>query len=73
MILDKLALLLVIIGALNWGGIGLFGFDTVAFFCGGQMAILSRIIYTLVGLAGLWCMTLLFRTDETSTHTTHTA
>ena len=64
MFIDKLAMILVIIGALNWGGIGLFGFDTVAFLCGGQMAILSRIIYTLVGLAGLWCITLLFREDD---------
>ena len=55
MVIDKIALALAIIGALNWGGIGLFGFDTVAFLCGGQMAILSRIIYALVGLAGLWC------------------
>ena len=61
MIIDKIALLLTIIGALNWGGIGLFGFDTVAFFFGGQMALLSRIIYTLVGLAGLWCISFLFR------------
>ena len=43
--IDKIALTLAIIGALNWGGIGLFGFDTVAFFCGGQLSILSRIIY----------------------------
>ena len=64
MLLDKLALLLVIVGALNWGGIGLFGFDTVACLFGGQMAILSRIVYTLVGLAGLWCVTLLFRDRE---------
>ena len=61
MILDKIALILTIIGALNWGGIGLFGFDTVAFLCGGQTALLSRIIYTLVGLAGLWCVSFLFR------------
>ena len=73
MFIDKLALLLAIIGALNWGGIGLFGFDTVAFLCGGQMAILSRIIYTLVGLAGLWCITLLFRTGEEHGHAPHTA
>lgn len=64
MIIDKIALILAIIGALNWGGIGLFGFDTVAFLCGGQMAILSRIIYGLVGLAGLWCITLLFHGNE---------
>ena len=73
MFLDKLALVLVIIGALNWGGIGLFGFDTVAFLCGGQLALLSRIIYALVGLAGLWWVTLLFRSDEEQGHATHTA
>ena len=70
----KSLLELAIIGALNWGGIGLFGFDTVAFLCGGQMAILSRIIYALVGLAGLWCITLLFRSsDEETGHARHTA
>ena len=61
MVIDKIALVLAIIGALNWGAIGLFGFDVVAFLCGGQMAMVSRIIYTLVGLAGLWCISLLFR------------
>lgn len=73
MFLDKIALILVIIGALNWGGIGLFGFDTVAFLFGGQMALLSRIIFALVGLAGLWCVTLLFRSREETGHTPHTA
>ncbi|BAK99994.1 hypothetical protein OBV_27960 [Oscillibacter valericigenes Sjm18-20] len=69
MVIDKIALVLTIIGALNWGGIGLFGFDTVAFLCGGQMAVLSRIIYALVGLAGLWSITLLFqRGEERSAH-----
>ena len=58
MIVDKIALILVIVGALNWGGVGLFGFDTVAFLFGGQAAVLSRIVYTLVGLAGLWCVTM---------------
>ena len=61
MIVDKIALALTVIGALNWGGIGLFGFDTVAFLFGGQLAMVSRIIYTLVGLAGIWCISLLFR------------
>ena len=56
---------LVIIGALNWGAIGLFGFDLVAFICGGQMAVLSRVIYTVVGIAGLWCVSLLFRESVT--------
>ena len=59
--IDRIALILVIIGALNWGTVGLFGFDMVAFLCGGQMAVLSRIIYSVVGIAGLWCVSLLFR------------
>ncbi|MDE7242668.1 MAG: DUF378 domain-containing protein [Oscillospiraceae bacterium] len=59
--IDKFALLLAIIGALNWGIIGLFGFDVVAFIFGGQMAAFSRIIYAVVGVAGLWCISLLFR------------
>mgnify|MGYP000202908372 FL=1 len=74
MIVDKIALILVIVGALNWGGIGLFGFNTVAFLCGGPLTMLARIIYTVVGLAGLWCVTLLFRNTEDSTgHAPHTA
>lgn len=64
MVIDKIALILAIIGALNWGSIGIFGFDIVAFLCGGQMALLSRIIYTLVGIAGIWCISLLFREHE---------
>lgn len=61
--LDKASLALVIIGALNWGSIGLFKFDIVAWIFGGQAAIASRIIYTLVALAGIWCISLLFRTQ----------
>ena len=64
MVVDKIALTLAIVGALNWGSIGLFGFDLVAFLFGGQMAVLSRVIYTLVGLAGLWCVTILCRATE---------
>ena len=64
MIMDRIALALAIIGGLNWGSIGIFGFDIVAFLFGGQMAVLSRIVYALVGLAGLWCITLLFRGRE---------
>lgn len=59
--LDRLALILVIIGSLNWGSIGIFGFDFVAWIFGGQDAVISRIIFTLVGLAGIWCVSLLFR------------
>ena len=64
-IVDRIALVLVIIGALNWGGVGLISFDCVAFLFGGQTGAVSRIIYTLVGIAGLWCITLLFREDGT--------
>jgi uncharacterized membrane protein YuzA (DUF378 family) len=59
--LDRLSLILVIIGALNWGSIGIFSFDLVAWLFGGQGAAMSRIVYTLVGLAGIWCFSLLFR------------
>ena len=62
--LDRIALLLVIIGAANWGSIGLFQFDIVAWIFGGQDAAISRVIYTLVALAGVWCISLLFRSRE---------
>ena len=62
--LDRISLILVVIGAINWGSIGLFKFDIVAWICGGQGAILSRIIYTVVALAGIWCLSLLFRENE---------
>lgn len=71
--LDKFAMTLAIIGALNWGSIGLFGFDIVGFLFGGQLAALSRVIFTLVGLAGLWCLTLLFRDDTSSDAAPHMA
>ena len=64
MFLDRIALLLVIIGAVNWGSVGLFQFDLVSWIFGGQDAILSRVIYTVVALAGLWCISLLFRARE---------
>ena len=62
--MDRLALILVIIGALNWGLIGLFQFDLVASLFGGQESVLSRIIYSLVGIAGLYSITFLFRERE---------
>ncbi len=63
MIIDRIALILTIIGGINWGSIGLFKFDIVAWICGGQTAPVSRVIYTLVGLAALWCISLLFKPD----------
>ena len=62
--MDRLALVLSIIGSLNWGLIGIFGFDLVGWLFNGQGSVVSRIIFTLVGLAGLWCISLLFRSRE---------
>ena len=59
--MDKTALALVIVGAVNWGLISLFKFDLVAWIFGGQTAVLSRVVYGLVFVAGLWCISLLFR------------
>jgi uncharacterized membrane protein YuzA (DUF378 family) len=64
MLIDKISVILVIIGAVNWGSIGLFQFDIVSWLFGGQNATVSRIVYTLVALAGLWCISLLFRSRE---------
>ena len=61
MIMDKIALLLAIIGGLNWGSIGIFGFDIVAFLFGGSASAMSRVVYTIVGLSAIWCISLLFR------------
>ena len=60
-VLNNLALILAIIGGINWGSIGLFKFDIVAWICGGQASGVARVIYTLVGLAAIWCISLLFR------------
>lgn len=59
--LDNLALTLVIIGAVNWGSIGFFGFDFVSAIFGGSGSVFSRIIFALVGIAGLWAIGLLFK------------
>ena len=61
MLMDRIALSLLIIGGLNWGSVGLFRFDLVAFIFGGSGSLLSRVVYTLVGLSAAWCVTLLFR------------
>ena len=64
LVLDRIALILTIIGGLNWGSIGLFRYDIVAAIFGGQTATLSRVVYTLVGLAAIWCVSLLFRDNR---------
>ena len=68
--MDTIALLLSIIGGLNWGLVGLFQFDLVAFLCGGAGSVISRAVYTLVGLSALWCITLFFR-EETQRDSAH--
>lgn len=62
--MTRFALVLVIIGALNWLLVGLFQFDLVAAIFNGQTAMLSRVVYTLVGLSGIYCIGLLFRDDD---------
>ena len=59
--MDTLCLILAIIGAVNWGLVGFARFDLVAWIFGGQTAGVSRVIYAIVGIAGLWCITMLFR------------
>ena len=64
MIINKIALIISIIGSLNWGLVGLFSFDLVAWICGGAATVLARIIYVIVALAGIWCISLLFKSDD---------
>lgn len=68
MILDKIALFFAIVGGLNWGCVGLFKVDLVAYLCGGVTTPLARIIYVVVGLSALWCVTLLFRDTQDNSH-----
>ena len=61
---DKICLILAIVGCLNWGLVGLFSFDLVAWIFGGTGTLLSRIVYTVIALAGVWCISLLFRNEH---------
>ena len=63
-IINKIALAIAIVGTLNWGLVGLFSFDLVAWICGGATAIVARIIYTVIALAGIWCISLLFHDED---------
>lgn len=62
--MDTLALILSIVGSINWGLVGIFQFDLVAWIFGGQDALLSRVVYTVIGLAGLWCVSFLLRRNR---------
>lgn len=61
--MDTIALIISIVGCLNWGLVGLLGFDLVAWLFGGSGSLFSRLVYTIVALAGLWCVTFLFRNN----------
>lgn len=69
MVIDRIALILAILGGLNWGSVGIFRFDIVAALFGGANAGVARVIYTLIGLSALWCISLLFRERDTMTDT----
>lgn len=62
--MDMIALILSIIGSINWGLVALFKFDLVAWLFGGQTAMLARLVYALIALAGLWCISFLFRKNS---------
>ena len=62
--LDRIALSLLIIGGLNWGSIGLFNFDFVSWIFSGTAHVIARIIFSLVGLCALWCISILFKRNE---------
>lgn len=64
-ITDKIALCLLVVGGLNWGLVGIFSFDLIAWAFGGSGAVISRILYILVAVAALWCISLLFRRTDT--------
>ena len=64
--IDRIALLLVVIGGINWGSVGLFQYDLVGALFGGMSSMISRIIFTLVGIAALWCISLFFRGSDRS-------
>ncbi len=66
MIIDRIALLLLIVGGLNWGSVGLFDFDVVAWIFGSSAAIGARIVYVVIALCALWCISLLFRENATA-------
>ncbi|MBQ8780086.1 MAG: DUF378 domain-containing protein [Oscillospiraceae bacterium] len=62
--IDKIALALLIVGGLNWGLVGIFSFDLVAWLFGGTGALLSRVVYILVALSAVWCISLLFKENK---------
>ncbi|MBE6880263.1 MAG: DUF378 domain-containing protein [Ruminococcaceae bacterium] len=62
--MDRIALFILLIGGVNWGLVGLFQFDLVAWAFGGSASVISRIIYILVALSAVWCISLFFKRNE---------
>ena len=62
--MDRIALFILLIGGVNWGLVGLFQFDLVAWAFGGNASVISRIVYIIVALAAVWCISLFFRKNE---------
>ncbi len=62
--MDKIALFILLIGGINWGLVGIFQFDLIAWAFGGSAELISRILYVLVGLSALWCVSLFFKRNE---------
>ena len=62
--LDKIALFILLVGGINWGLVGLFGFDIIAWAFGGSASVMSRILYIVVAFAAIWCISLFFRQNE---------
>ena len=62
--MDTIAMILSVIGCLNWGLVGIFRFDLVAWLFGGTDSIISRAIYIIVAISAIWCISLLFRPNN---------
>ena len=65
-VIDRIALALIVIGGLNWGCVGIFGLDIVAALFGGSASALSRVVYIVICIAAIWCVTLFFRNEESA-------
>ena len=65
-VIDRIALALIVIGGLNWGCVGIFGLDIVAALCGGSASALSRVVYIVICISAIWCITLFFRNEESA-------
>lgn len=70
-VIDRIALALIVIGGLNWGCVGIFGLDIVAALFGGSASALSRLVYIVICISAVWCITLFFRNEESVENRIH--